>query len=63
MRNLTYKLADDSIVKSYKDAIASNQPFTAVLETVDRPKAYLSPKRKAMLERFGFVSSELKDLV
>ena len=49
MRNLTYKLADGTIVKTYKEAIASNQPYKVVMETIDRPKSELSPKRKAML--------------
>ena len=49
MRNLTYKLADGSIVKTYKEATASGQTFSVVMENVDRPKSELSPKRKAML--------------
>lgn len=49
MRNLIYKLADGTIVKTYKEAITSNQSFTVVMENVDRPKSELSPKRKAML--------------
>ena len=49
MRNLIYKLADGSIVKTYKEATASGQTFSVVMENVDRPKSELSPKRKAML--------------
>ena len=49
MRNLIYKLADGSIVKTYKEAIVSGQTFSVVMENVDRPKSELSPKRKAML--------------
>ena len=49
MRNLTYKLADGTIVKTYAEALASGQTYVAVLENIDRPKTELSPKRKAML--------------
>ena len=49
MRNLIYKLADGTIVKTYKEAVASGQTYKVVLETVDRPRYELSPKRKAML--------------
>ena len=49
MRNLLYKLADGTIVKTYKEAVESGQTYVAVMENVDRVKPELSPKRKAML--------------
>ena len=49
MRNLTYKLADGTIVRTYKEALESGQTYKVVMETIDRPKSELSPKRKAML--------------
>jgi len=49
MRNLTYKLADGTTVKTYKEALESGQTFSVIMENVDRPKSKLSPKRKAML--------------
>ena len=51
MRNLIYRLEDGTIVRTYKDAIESNQNFTTLMENVDRPKSELSPKRKAMLAK------------
>ena len=49
MRNLVYKLADGSVVRTYKEALASGQTYKVVMENVERAKSYLSPKRKAML--------------
>ena len=49
MRKLMYKLANGSIVKTYKEALASGQTYTTVMENIDRPRTELSPKRKAML--------------
>jgi len=51
MRNLVYRLADGTVVRTYKDAIESGQTYRAEMENVDRPKVDLSPKRKAMLVR------------
>lgn len=49
MRNLIYKLADGTVVRTYKEAIASGQAYKVVMENIDRAKPYLSEKRKAML--------------
>ena len=49
MRNLTYKLADGTIVRTYKEALESGQTYKVVMESIDRPRSELSPKRKAML--------------
>ena len=49
MRKLLYKLADGTIVKTYKEALESGQTYVAVMENIDRPKTELTPKRKAML--------------
>ena len=53
MRNLYYELANGMIVKSYKEAIVSGQPFKAKLENVPREKPILSDKRKAMLVKLS----------
>ena len=49
MRNLFYELANGTVVKSYKEAVASGQTFKAKLENVPREKPFLTEKRKAML--------------
>ena len=49
MRNLYYQLADGSVVKTYKEAVASGQTFKTKLERQAMEKPILSEKRKAML--------------
>lgn len=49
MRNLFYELADGTIVKTYKEAVASGQSFKTKLERQAMEKPILSDKRKAML--------------
>ena len=51
MRNLTYKLADGTMVNTFNEAKASGQSYTVVLKDVERAKVLLSDKRKAMLVR------------
>ena len=49
MRNLVYRLADNSIVRTFAEAERSGQTYKVEFEAVDRPKPQLSEKRKAML--------------
>ena len=49
MRNLIYELADGTIVRTYKEALASGQTYKTKLEREAMAKVALSPKRKAML--------------
>ena len=51
MRNLIYKLADGTVVNTYNEAKESGQSYTVILKDIDRAKAILSDKRKAMLVR------------
>lgn len=53
MRNLYYELADGTVVKTYKEALASGQTFKTKLETVPRQRWELSEKRKAMLVKLS----------
>ena len=51
MRNLVYRLANGSVVRTYAEAVASGQTYKVEMENVDRPKVELSPKRKALLKK------------
>ena len=53
MRNLYYELADGTIVKTYKEALASGQTFKTKLEREAMAKPILSEKRKAMLVKLS----------
>ena len=53
MRNLIYELADGTVVRTYKEALASGQVFKTKLENVGMAKAILSEKRKAMLVKLN----------
>lgn len=53
MRNLYYELADGTVVKTYKEALASGQTFKAKLEREAMAKVELSEKRKAMLVKLA----------
>ena len=53
MRNLIYELADGTVVRTYKEALASGQVFKTKLENVAMAKAILSDKRKAMLVKLS----------
>lgn len=56
MRYLHYKLANGTIVNTYAEAQASGKPYTEVLENVPTPLGRISPKRKEMLDTYGFVT-------
>ena len=53
MRNLIYELADGTVVKTYKEALASGQAFKEILEREPMPAPDLSPKRKEMLVKLA----------
>lgn len=49
MRKLQYKLADGTVVNTYKEAQASGQRFEDFLTTIKEP-VRISKKRKELLE-------------
>lgn len=53
MRNLVYKLADGTIVKTYEEA--KGKDYKVVLETIRPLNTTITPKRKALLEQYGYV--------
>lgn len=48
MRNLVYRLEDNTIVRTYDEALKSGKSYKVEMEIIDRPEPQLSPKRKAM---------------
>ena len=47
MTNLTYVLADGTEVKTYAEALASGQRYTAKYTLVEKPPVKLTPKQEA----------------
>lgn len=62
MRELIYVLADGTETKSMRVAKESGQAYTVETRATET-EITLSPIRQAMLNQFGYVSSELKDKV
>jgi hypothetical protein len=63
MRALKYRLTDGTIVNTLAEAKASGKEYTAVMENVREADSAVSPKRQAMLDKYGFVSVMFKDKV
>lgn len=61
MKALKYRLADGSVVITMKEANTSGQQYITSMEEVAKARPTLSPKRKAMLDKFGYVSATLID--
>ena len=63
MRNLVYRLTNGTIVKTYKEAVASGQGYKAEMVNIEEPLGKLPVKREAMLKKFGYVSADLIHLI
>lgn len=55
MRKLIYKIIDGTTVNTLAEAEKSGLPFTVAFETVLTEKNPLSPKRQALMDKFGFI--------
>ena len=64
MRALKYRLENGTIVNSMSQAKASGQKYEPFVEKVEESnRDNISPVRKAMLEKFGYVHPSLKDKI
>ncbi len=63
MRALKYRLSNGTVVNTLAEAKASGNEYTAIMENVREAGSAVSPKRQAMLDKYGFVSVMLKDKV
>ena len=63
MRRLVYELANGTIVKTLAEAQSSGQTYVSKMEKIQSERPKRTPIAQAMIDQFGYVSSQLKDKV